>query len=267
MSLSGPSRTPGGHRRYSREDMKRLRVVRDEIVRGRPLRDAVAVATGRPDPRVVDLVARFVEATTAFDQPEITAVLDAGVARVGLESTLADLVFPAMRWIGALWEQGRCDVGREHAATEAVESWLRTRGGSSPSASPPSVVLACGPKDTHAVGLLSLATLLTGRGASVLVLGSSTPEESLLEAVKAVDSAAAVVISHMAVNRGAASASLRRIAGSTRVPCFYAGGAFLSPTVRKGVQGEYLGEDLIRAADRVEEVVGARIPESSGARR
>jgi hypothetical protein len=52
--------------------------------------------------------------------------------------------------------------------------------------------------------------------------------------------------------------------GVLRGRVFYAGGAFLAPTSRRGVPGEYLGEDVVAAADRL---VSISTESSDGARR
>ena len=61
---------------------------------------------------------------------------------------------PAIRRIGRWWETGRCDVGHGHSATEAAGTWLGKMVAFAPEpARRAPVVLACGPRDTHTLGV------------------------------------------------------------------------------------------------------------------
>ena len=93
------------------------------------------------------------------------------------------------------------------------------------------VLLACGPRDLHTLGLEALAGLLAYRGRGCRLLGARTPERTLVTAAIATDAAAVVVVSHLATQRRPAVEALRAVAAN-RSPVFYAGNAFLFPGAR-----------------------------------
>jgi DNA-binding transcriptional MerR regulator len=253
-------RSAGGHRRYSPEALEELRLMRDEVARGHKASVAarsvrVLLDTGRPSHA---WVARLMEASARLDPPGVREVLDDAVERLGLGPTLDDVLMPALRRIGDLWQDGRCDVGQEHLTSEAVRGWLARTTTLAPAPTVPgTVLLACGPRDQHTLGLEALAALLAYDAIGCRMLGARTPERALATALAATDAAAVVLVSHLPTHRRAAVASLQGVAGG-RCPVFYAGNAFGFPDARAGVPGTYLGGTLTLAAQTVRGAVLCR---------
>jgi methanogenic corrinoid protein MtbC1 len=260
-SVPGIVRTRGGHRRYPAEAIDELRIIRDEIARGR--RAGQAATTARllvdPDEPGRDLVDRFLDAARAMDQGGVRSCLDDAAARLGRGATVDLVLVPAMRRIGHWWEIGTCDVGHEHLATEAARAWLARMVAFAPEPRPGRcVLLACGPRDLHSLGLEAFGMLLTSDGQNCRVLGARTPVPALTLAAEALDAAAVVVVSHMSVGRQAAIAALAAVA-ALDTPTFYAGNAFLTRPARRRAPGVYLGESH-RDAVRLLEGCLARRP-------
>jgi hypothetical protein len=157
-----------------------------------------------------------------------------------------------MREIGMRWENGRGDVGHEHLATHATQTWLARvpQAPESPLPGSGPVVLCCGPRDHHTLGLEALGALLRDRGWDCRLLGARTPVKSLTLAVTTTGAAAVVLVCHLPVARPAAVEALGSDA-LQQLPLFYAGGAFTSRQARHGVRGHYLGDHLSTAADLV----------------
>ena len=146
--LPTTSRTSGGHRRYTMVAIDELRLMRDEIARGKRAADAAASARlllqpAEPARRFIDA---FLDAAQAMDPGRIRTSLDDATDELGLGPTIDEVMMPAMRRVGRWWETGRCGVGHEHLATEAVRTWLGkiTAFAPEPRRLAP-VVLACGP--------------------------------------------------------------------------------------------------------------------------
>ncbi|MDP2773825.1 MAG: MerR family transcriptional regulator [Nocardioides sp.] len=253
-------RSAGGHRRYSPEALEELRLMRDEVARG-----LKASAAARSVRALLDTagaahewVASFLEASQRLDPPGIRAILDDAVDHLGLPVTVDDVLMPALRRIGDLWQEGRCDVGQEHLTSEAVRGWLARTTTLAPAPTiPGTVLLACGPRDHHTLGLEALASLLAYDAIGCRNLGARTPERALATALAATDAAAVVVVSHLPTHRRAAVSSLQAVAGAG-CPVFYAGNAFWFPDAREGVPGTYLGGTLSVAAHTVRGAVLSR---------
>jgi methanogenic corrinoid protein MtbC1 len=157
-----------------------------------------------------------------------------------------------MRRIGRWWETGRCDVGHEHLVTEAARTWLGKIVAFAPE--PPGlapVVLACGPHDTHTLGLEALGALLVHGGRQCCLLGARTPVTALVSTTNRVGPSAVVVVSHLSTGRRLAAQAVHTVAESG-VPTFYAGNAFISASTRHRMPGRYLGDSLRDAAHVVE---------------
>ncbi len=256
-----PDRTRGQHRRYTREEIELLRELRDEITHGNAAGEAVRIVTQRASGARVPRTAYLDEllgAAMRLDQTALRHVLDDATESLGVDAAIRDVALPAMHEIGTRWSAGTCDVAQEHIATNAVRSWLGRLAALAP---PPirraTIVLACGPKDLHAIGLEAFGVLLARAGWSVRVLGALTPASSVVHAVRTVDAQAAVITSQRGVTRRAAVETIAAIAALPGVTAFYAGDAFAATGARREVPGVYLGADLVEAVQVVEATLGS----------
>lgn len=251
-------RSIGGHRRYSDEALTDLRLMRDEISRGRGAASAarsVIAMRDRNNP-AIDRINRMLDAAVRGDSSDVSAALEQSRLDLGLAITVDHVLMPGMRRLGDWWEEGRCDVAQEMLATAAARSWLaRVVMMAPPPVVETPVILACGPRDLHTVGLDALAALLAEQGCSSRVLGPPTTQERLLSTIESTSADAVVVVSHLATQRRPAVEVLRSV---TDAGCaaFYAGNAFAGPSSREGVAGTYLGESLSMAAAMILQVVG-----------
>lgn len=246
-------RTVGGHRRYSSVALQQVQLMRDEIARGQRASDAARSVRTMLDQRELGWIQQFLAASEQMSPAAVREALDQANDVLGLEATIDYVLMPAMRQIGTWWATGRCDVGREHLTTEIVRGWLArlTSLAPAPTSGRP-ILLACGPRDLHTLGLEALAALLAQHRYSLRVLGARVPQRTLLTATVATDAAAVVLVSHLPTHRRPAVASIQAIAESG-CAVYYAGNAFLLPSSRIGVPGTYLGESISTAAARLRE--------------
>lgn len=250
----------GGHRRYTVAELNSLRGMRDDIGRGYSALEAAtrlkAALAAPPDP----LVNVLVEAAHSLDATAIEGVLDAARAGLGLGGAVDAVMLPAMRDLGRWWQTGRCDVAHERLATQTVRTWLaRVPAGPPSLAVHRPIVLSCGPRDHHTIGLEAFDALLRERGWSCLMLGSRVPSASFALAIHESDAVAAVMVSHLSTARRSTVESLR-LADPRRTHLFYAGNAFLTRNSRQGVPGTYLGTSLTVATKLISKAIlrGAR---------
>ena len=245
-AVPGAGRSLGGHRRYTPEDVSMLTRMRDEIANGRRAIAAATIAK-QAKPTRRDVVSAILAAAHRIDGSAVLDLLRQSRETFGLEETIDDVLLPSMREIGEQWAAGLCDVAQEHAATAAAQEWLTSIRQAGPTLATGPLVLGCGPRDLHTLGLECLAALLTGRGIDCRMLGARTPVESLTLAVREADAVGAVVVSSLPAARRSAVAAIAAVAESGR-PVYYGGAAFRSPRARVGVPGVYLGESLAEAA-------------------
>jgi DNA-binding transcriptional MerR regulator/methylmalonyl-CoA mutase cobalamin-binding subunit len=249
------NRTSGGHRRYSSEQLDALRRMRDLVAQGlRPVDAAARIkAEDATSPDV--LIDALLQASQEYSPDKIGEALDAAQQALGLGRTVDDVLMPALRQIGQRWRSGESDVSHEHMTSNAIRSWLTGSSQTRPrlrQLGP--VVLCCGPRDDHTLGLEALGALLAERGVDCLLLGARTPVESLHRTVRDTAAAAVVLVCHLPAGRQAAVDALRW-AELSPTSIYYAGGAFASHQARHGVPGRHLGDNLTNAADSIAEAL------------
>ncbi len=242
------------HRRYAPPELHALRLMRDEIARGK--RASLAAETVLQLLEITGPAAPYIRAILdASERSEPVAVrehLGQALLDLGLGPCLDDVLLPAMQQVGLWWQTGRCTVEDEHLTTEAARAWLEALTSSAPAPSRPgTIVLACGPTDLHTIGLEALCVVLRYRGWGCRLLGERTSVPALGAAVRATEARAVVVVSHLNSGRARAVQSLRA-ADSAGVPLFYAGNAFTSPRSRRSLPGTYLGDRLQEACTLIE---------------
>jgi DNA-binding transcriptional MerR regulator len=220
-----PARTQGKHRRYSVAEADQLRMLRDEIARGHATREAVEVvrkSTTSAGPRH-ELLERFLRFAMKLDP-------------AGLRETLSDAVDA---------------LGPEHAIRDVARQSVMAPAPFRPYP----LVLACGPKDLHTIGLEAFGVILARRGWSLRTLGSLTPVDSLVAAVRAAEARGAVITSQRSVARRAAVDAIAAVEALPGVQAFYAGMAFAPAAGRKDVPGTWLGDDIVAAATVIEQAL------------
>lgn len=134
------------------------------------------------------LAARLLGALLAADRRGVETVID-DARYEGLDgiAILDDLLAPAMREVGRLWENGEIGIADEHLATAIVHTTLtrvypnlvtaepRTRG---------CVLLAGADGEEHVLGLRMIADVLEGGGFDVRNVGGALPPAALAAAVR-----------------------------------------------------------------------------------
>ena len=170
----GPSRrSPGGHRRYIRADLLRLRRVRDLIARGVPTADAArqvlqSEAIGL-EPISADPAAhRLAAAAAQLDGPSVRHLLDHELARRGVVDTWEQLLRPVLVAAGARAQHSAHGIAMEHVLSHVIQAAFATaptRNPSDPPAPAPSgAMLACAPGEEHELPLVALAAALAEYG-------------------------------------------------------------------------------------------------------
>ena len=252
------TRTEGKHRRYDIKALAELRDLRDAIAAGRRANEAAELILSRTAARATNpaYIEGILAAGRTFDPVSIRYWLETATRELGLHRAIDLVVLPALREIGALWEAGKCDVANEHLASQEVRSWL---AGQLKSArldrNKPVILMVCGPKDLHTIGLEAFYVMLTRRGWSCRILGAMTPTSAAVAAAQGTGAVAAIVVSHMSTARREAVVSIRALE-QLGLSIFYAGNAFVAPKARDGVPGTYLGDDLAAAALMIEQQLG-----------
>jgi len=227
--LLRPSRSAGGLRLYSAEDVERVRAMQRYLGDGLAAAEAAAFASrlAEPAPTALpldDLRRGLDDALLAFDEPRAQAIVDTLLAAATLDTVLSKVVVPYLHELGEGWQRGEVSIAQEHFASSLLRGrllglargWDRGLG--------PRALLACAPGEQHDLGLLCFGLALRERGWRIGYLGADTPIDSVADAAPSF-APEFVVLSAVTVERFRAKAGeLRKLAKATRL-CLGGAGA------------------------------------------
>src|SRR5690242_8126990 len=230
--LLQPTRSAGGLRLYSPDDVVRVQAMQRHLTAGYAAAEAAALAARLPAGAVDDAAPRSAKDELAasladFDDGEAHAVFDTLLARLSIDALLRDVVVPYLHELGDRWERGEATIAQEHFASTLLRGrllglargWGRGIG--------PLALLACAPGEQHDLGLLAFGLALRARGWRIVYLGADTPITSVADTVRSVDPAFVVVSAVDAQALRRVAAELQQLSRDTRLCLGGAGAAGL----------------------------------------
>jgi MerR family transcriptional regulator, light-induced transcriptional regulator len=189
--LLRPTRSPGGLRLYSAQDLGRVRSMRGHLANGLAAAEAAAAAS-RSDPRPwgeapalepESAQTELRQALDSFDEPRVHSLLDRLLAAATVDTVLRDVVFPYLHELGDRWERGDASIAQEHFASGVLRGRLLGLSRGWGVGLGPLAVLACLPGERHDLGLIAFGLALNTRGWRIANLGSDTPIATIEAAV------------------------------------------------------------------------------------
>ena len=198
--LLQPTRSPGGLRLYSLDDLERVRLMSRHIADGLAAREAAALVTSAaPGPAAAQpgpesgaaFDARAVRAALGraveeFDEPAAQSVIDRLLAAATTDALLSEVVVPYLHELGERWERGELSVAHEHFASNVLRGRLLGLARGWGQGAGPRALLACPEGELHDLGLISFGLALRARGWRIDFLGNNTPTESMVEAARSI---------------------------------------------------------------------------------
>lgn len=266
------TRTAGGHRLYSQQEILRLKWVKLRVEEGMQVSKAIralyhleheegplhaatflqaptALTRKQDDTTLTAFHKRLLATLLAHDAEGANQILSEASAVFPLENVIYEVVSPTFFDIGAAWEVGKIDIGTEHFATNLLRHnllmWMRT--------GPPAfhvnpVILACAPGELHEGSLLMLSVLLQRLRWPIVYLGQSVPLASLAVLVGSLEPP---IIVFVAMTEETAQAlrhwpdELPQVARAGRPIIGYGGRAFADhPELATQIPGVLLGKTL-----------------------
>jgi MerR family transcriptional regulator, light-induced transcriptional regulator len=198
--LLTPSRSAGGFRLYSDEDVARVRRVRSLIADGLSAAEAASRVlamreSGEPVALPVPADARddLQAALDAMDGHRAHLAFDRLLSALSVETVLGDVLLPYLRRLGERWASGEITVAQEHFASNLIRGRLLGLARGWDVGLGPSVVLACPPGEGHELGLIIFGIAIAERGWRVIFLGADTPFETLEDVVRSFEPAMVVM--------------------------------------------------------------------------
>jgi DNA-binding transcriptional MerR regulator len=198
-----PVRLPSGHRRYTPEQVRRLRRIAEAMSRGhragKLLRQTDAeldelLATLTPETASPDRERVWFEMVTSFRGRELFAQLLAEGRDEDPVAFLDGVLAPFLAMVGRKWADGELDIRHEHSASQIVEDVLRHLRLEIDAAQPPvagrPVVLTTLSGERHSLGLLMAALVLRAEAVPHHLLGVDTPVAEIVRTAEELDAPA-----------------------------------------------------------------------------
>lgn len=203
FGLLDPERTQGGHRLYSDDDLVLLLHIREALAAGRTIgelaqegrstllasaradrppgispKTPISIPTTPPVLRPTGVRRRLVSAAVGIDPHAIRAALEDAFVQLDPDVVVHEILGPAARRIGELWEEGACSVAGEHLASAAIQDRLLQLIRRANLAAPlraPEILFACFPDERHDLPGLIQAYAVARAGLQVTWLGATLP--------------------------------------------------------------------------------------------
>jgi methanogenic corrinoid protein MtbC1 len=244
-----PTRSGGGHRRYSDVDVGRVEWLKARLDEGYRISEAAAMLGGgsREAPKTpAKLRDAIYDAVVDGDLRRIRSLLDHAFAVQHISRTLNHVISPLLTRTGEGWAAGELTVAQEHLLSAEVRARLDPLAISSASGVRGAGVLACAPGERHELGLLMLAALMRADGWRVVYLGGDTPVAGALSLAAQVD-ASVLCISAAMPDR---LSRLGKELAAAEVPeglALFLGGRAISEELATSLGAHWTNSDLERA--------------------
>lgn len=191
-----PQRLPSGHRRYSTQQVERLRLIARALAAGHRASTVVTLDAESLQALLADharieasagaFTQRLLVLVRSFDRIGVHTELQRTIAEIGARSFLRHRVVALVEGVGEAWVSGALDIRHEHFFSEVLIDTLRSLRAPL-EVGPPgrSVLLATLPGEEHVVGLHMAALEIVLEGHPVTFLGGQTPVNEIVAAARA----------------------------------------------------------------------------------
>ena len=180
-----PARSKGGTRRYSAEDVTRLRLLAAAVAAGHRIGELAALSNrdlaARTAQPAASEQARLGELFAALERLDVAAVerqLGLQLSALGVRPFLETVALPFLREIGSRWEGGDLCMSDEHVASAALRGVLG-RAQRAVGSGGGGLVLATPAGEQHELGILMVALCAQEHGVRVVYLGCDLPAEEI----------------------------------------------------------------------------------------
>lgn len=199
-----PSRTEGGQRLYSDDDVARLALLHRAVEEGRSISQVAPLSTeelqalvredqverrnGGVAPSLAvssatDVLERALDAVDRMDPADLEKTLTRGALAFSIPTVIDDIVVPLLESIGKGWESGRLGPAHEHLASVVIRRFLEWMlGAVDVGRGAPVLVTATPARERHELGALISAVSGAAEGWKGVYLGPDLPAEEIVSA-------------------------------------------------------------------------------------
>ena len=196
-----PSRTPGGTRRYSIADIRRLTLLREATQSGHTI-SAIAQLDDDALSRLVksppsepnkrssrswgeEVVEMYLSAMTRFDTRESEQLIARAATLLGPRRFTFDVAIPIINEVNKRWSHAEIGVAQEHLVSAQIKTILSSLLRLSPvDRGARRIIVTTPPEHLHEFGVLIGSLIAASRGFDVVYLGPNLPLREILWAAE-----------------------------------------------------------------------------------
>ena len=202
-----PTRSDGGQRLYSDEDVERLSLLTRAVSGGRAISEVAKLPPRElkglveSDAHAVRLIRAPIHTASSesreslqaaalvtverFDAAELESLLRAATLRLGIDEVLDGIIGPLLLTIGARWHAGLLRPAQEHVASAVIRRTLTSMmENATPAPDAPAIVVATLAGQSIELGALLVAAAASSHGWRVVYLGTSLPAAEIAAATE-----------------------------------------------------------------------------------
>jgi len=232
-----PSRTAGGHRVYTDQDIARLKLLNQATSIGHSISQIAQFSltdlksllkdesNTSPTPLTntinskqnllyiaEDYIEKCFDAVLNFDAKSLESHFENAIVELGSEAFIELLLTPLLIEIGERWKKGELRPVHEHMASSVIRSLTYILRNNSPrSANAPRMIVTTPMGQLHELGAMLAAIMAEFCGWQVTYLGVDLPAEEIAMAVKYVDARALTISLSFATDDHVVHKELRRL--------------------------------------------------------
>lgn len=229
--LIKPSRTPKGHRLYSRRDIKLVEEILGRLSQGMAISQVARdiLENGQSD-RIENnetwnnYANKMIAATVNFDEHALDLVYNDAMSLYPIDIVTTRLILPLLGELGNRWAIKTGSIAEEHFFSMYLRNKLGARFHHQNLRSTGArLIMACLPGENHEFGILLFALTAQSKGFQIVLLGADLPVIELLQVVNNTDSQGIVLAGSAALRCETLFENLNRLTSVVSIPVFVGG--------------------------------------------
>ena len=229
--LIRPSRTPKGHRVYTRQDVNLIQDILLRLSQGMSISQITReILENSAEEDVVNTDAwqqyaqRMIRAIASFDEHALDAVYNDAMSLYPVDIVTSKLIMPLLEELGDRWENQSGSVAEEHFFSVYLRNKLGARfHHQNLKNSGPKLIVAGLPGEHHEFGILLFALMAHSRGFQIILLGADLPTDELKNVVDKTDCQAIVLAGSALVACDALFSAISLLSEQVSIPVFVGG--------------------------------------------
>ena len=232
-----PTRTAGGHRVYTDQDIARLKLLNQATGNGHSISQIARFSLDdlnkllKNEPGTItqtlscnvlsvcdrahlaeDYIEKCYAAVLAFDAKSLEAHFENAIVELGAEAFIEHLLTPLLTRIGDRWKTGELRPVHEHMTSSVIRSLTYILRNNNPcSADAPRMIVSTPMGQLHELGALLAAIMAELSGWQVTYLGANLPAEEIAAGVKYTGACALTISLSFATDDLVVPKELRRL--------------------------------------------------------